>query len=364
MFGEDDSESPRRPSPWLPSPDPSIPAVGLENDLSKSEIKFDRWPDELEPELDELGHIEYKLKILNPTPSRFQKLKTQMKWRLLEGGGTALYELGVLDDGTLIGLSRQEMDESLVNLARIAHELDCQLELLRVIELPDIIVNTGPSSRPTAKIPPSIRIPGGVDRKEKAKQKRKKKKSRAKPITVPLPGLAKTPKGKLRIEPGDAAVSSASEPSSPSKALFIEAHTVVASESQHSKKNSINSIRSIRDRCQLSPRRAAPIAPGNFADQICLLTPEERSILRRARKNERKAAMAVEARRAKARAESPPTSSVPWPHFKDEDLGGWKRQAEDKNETKYVVEVRVAKEVHHEEERFLDFEGFGISDSS
>ncbi|OAV89246.1 hypothetical protein PTTG_01859 [Puccinia triticina 1-1 BBBD Race 1] len=373
MFGEEDSESPRRPSPWLPSPGKSnLSACATPEDgPSKAEPKLPDWPDELEPELDELGHIEYKLKILSPTPNRFEKLKTQLKWRLLEGGGTALYELGVLDDGTLVGLSRNEMDESLANLARMARELDCELELLRVVEIPEIIVNTGPSSRPPTKLPPSLRFPGGTDRKEKAKLKKKKKKSRAKPaMGLNSGGLSRPPTGKLRIEPGDAVVSSPSEPSSPKEPALQEKPAIVVTSPRHSSKGSAHSLRTLLDGLHLHPRR--PPANSSFIDQICLLTPEERSVIRRARRNERRAAQAAETRRSKSRvepAEAPPesnedTNKTRFPDLLDAEFGGWKRGAEDKDSIKYVVEVCVAKEAHAKDERFLDFEGFGISDSS
>lgn len=41
-------------------------------------------PDSLPPEAAE-GNIEYKLKLVNPSNSRFEHLVTQMKWRLREG---------------------------------------------------------------------------------------------------------------------------------------------------------------------------------------------------------------------------------------------------------------------------------------
>jgi len=380
MFGEEDSESPRRPSPWIPSPGgKSCLAVSLTPDdnspSTSSQSMIPDRPDELEPELDELGHIEYKLKILSPSPSRFEKLKTQMKWRLLEGGGTALYEIGVLDDGTLVGLSRNEMDESLANLARMARELDCELELLRVVEIPEIIVNTGPSSAslPTTKLPPSLRFPGGTDRKEKAKQKKKKKRSRAKPAIGMTPGVARPSTGKVRIEPGDAVVSSPSEPSSPKEPpASQDKPVIVISSPRHSSKGSAHSLRALLDGLHLHPRR--PMGSSNFMDQICLLTPEERSVIRRARRNERRAAQAAESRRSKSRADQPdlPPDShhhnhpnkTRFPDLLDHDLPGWKQGAEGNDSIKYVVEVCVAKEPHAKEERFLDFEGFGISDSS
>ncbi|GIY74602.1 GTP-binding protein 2 [Caerostris darwini] len=41
-------------------------------------------PEFLPPEAAE-GNVEYKLKLVNPSKSRFEHLVTQMKWRLREG---------------------------------------------------------------------------------------------------------------------------------------------------------------------------------------------------------------------------------------------------------------------------------------
>jgi hypothetical protein len=53
----------------------------------------------LERESDE-GNVEYKLKLLKPSPQRLVQLVTQLKYRLEEGGGEARYFIGVSDDGT------------------------------------------------------------------------------------------------------------------------------------------------------------------------------------------------------------------------------------------------------------------------
>lgn len=68
----------------------------------------------------EEGNVEYKLKLLNPTASRFEHLVTQMKWRLREGHGEAIYEIGVADSGAMRGLSDCEMEDSLSTLRKMA----------------------------------------------------------------------------------------------------------------------------------------------------------------------------------------------------------------------------------------------------
>ncbi|KAJ7854989.1 hypothetical protein B0H14DRAFT_3865360 [Mycena olivaceomarginata] len=126
MFGESDSESPRVSSPWdsilstPPSPSPSPLAAAIPK---------------LVPEQDD-GNVEYKLQLLSPSPARFARLVTQMKWRLLEGGGQAYYELGVADSGILVGLPRAELEQSLETLDAMAGEIGASVIVVKEIEVP------------------------------------------------------------------------------------------------------------------------------------------------------------------------------------------------------------------------------------
>lgn len=146
MFGEHESESPRVPSPWdslISSPrslspsksgGPSTENVSLSVSpryLSPSPLLLPR----LVPEND-LGNIEYKLQLLNPSPARFTRLVTQLKWRLLEGGGQAYYELGVADSGDLVGLEREELESSLDTLEMMAGEIGASVIVVKEIEVP------------------------------------------------------------------------------------------------------------------------------------------------------------------------------------------------------------------------------------
>lgn len=65
------------------------------------------------------GNVEYKLQIL-PSPTRFTRLVTQLNWRLVEGMGTCYYGLGVMDDGSLLGVSSDDMRRSIENLCAMA----------------------------------------------------------------------------------------------------------------------------------------------------------------------------------------------------------------------------------------------------
>ncbi|SNX86739.1 uncharacterized protein MEPE_05448 [Melanopsichium pennsylvanicum] len=94
------------------------------------------------PEVDQKGNLEYKLKILPPSRERFDRLVTQLKWRLLEGGGLAVYEIGVLDDGTLIGLDSDSMKDSLKLLSLMAAEVGAHCFVQRVLALEKVSSST------------------------------------------------------------------------------------------------------------------------------------------------------------------------------------------------------------------------------
>ncbi|CAF1448497.1 unnamed protein product [Adineta steineri] len=83
----------------------------------------------LPPEPEE-GNIEYKLKLVDPNPYRLEHLITQMNWRLQEGQGEALYEIGVEDCGTLSGVSNEELQASLGTLKKMADRLGASITIL------------------------------------------------------------------------------------------------------------------------------------------------------------------------------------------------------------------------------------------
>ncbi|XP_067681273.1 GTP-binding protein 2-like [Haliotis asinina] len=83
------------------------------------------------PPEEEEGNVEYKLKLVNPSDFRFEHLVTQMKWRLEEGEGEAIYELGVEDNGIMAGLQDVELEASVNTLKRMAVRLGASLTVLR-----------------------------------------------------------------------------------------------------------------------------------------------------------------------------------------------------------------------------------------
>ncbi|KAK0196654.1 hypothetical protein F5146DRAFT_1012382 [Armillaria mellea] len=134
MFGESESESPRVPSPWdslISTPASSSPQSGPVVSASPVVTAIPK----LVPEADD-GNVEYKLQLLSPSPARFARLVTQLKWRLLEGGGQAYYELGVADSGALVGLPRADLEQTLETLEMMAGEIGASVIVVKEIEVP------------------------------------------------------------------------------------------------------------------------------------------------------------------------------------------------------------------------------------
>ncbi|KAJ5173203.1 hypothetical protein N7492_005796 [Penicillium capsulatum] len=67
----------------------------------------------------------------------------------LEESQGALYEIGVADDGTFVGLTQDELDESVTNLQAMAASLGCRVEILR-----RVIVGKCEWSDDSTSIPP------------------------------------------------------------------------------------------------------------------------------------------------------------------------------------------------------------------
>ena len=77
----------------------------------------------LEPECDD-GSVEYKRHLVKPSQRTFDKLTTQLLYRLNEGSGECSYEIGVDDDGTVRGINEEEMKLSVETLENMAKQLE------------------------------------------------------------------------------------------------------------------------------------------------------------------------------------------------------------------------------------------------
>jgi len=86
------------------------------------------------PKEKENGNVEYKLRIHLSTDDqdRKEKFMTQLLYRLNEGSGEAIYEIGVTDDGEAIGLPEEELQATLDNLKKITLELNAEMSIIRI----------------------------------------------------------------------------------------------------------------------------------------------------------------------------------------------------------------------------------------
>lgn len=89
--------------------------------LEKKASKLELHP-HLDPESDE-GNVEYKIHILDLDSKRFNRLATQMKWRVSEGKGHCFYYIGFTDEGNARGISHTCMKKSIENLTNISNYL-------------------------------------------------------------------------------------------------------------------------------------------------------------------------------------------------------------------------------------------------
>lgn len=87
------------------------------------------------PRENEVGKIEYKLILSDVSEERLQELATQMKYRIEEGGGEAIYIIGVDNEGEVIGLNKEDLENSIFVLDRIAKIINANIVHKRIIEV-------------------------------------------------------------------------------------------------------------------------------------------------------------------------------------------------------------------------------------
>ena len=83
------------------------------------------------------GYIEYKWKLCDFQINhnlRMDRLTTQLKFRLYEGNGKAIYNLGYSDNGEPTGIIYESMLTSLKNLHMICDDIGANLKNYRVFQ--------------------------------------------------------------------------------------------------------------------------------------------------------------------------------------------------------------------------------------
>ena len=87
------------------------------------------------------GNREYKLHLVmdksKKSEKKLMKRSTQLKFRLNEGNGKALYLIGINDDGDIIGLDNIHLIESIKNLCRMSIYANCEIKSINIYNIND-----------------------------------------------------------------------------------------------------------------------------------------------------------------------------------------------------------------------------------
>lgn len=83
------------------------------------------------------GNIEYKLHLSYDKTHKLQKFITQMQWRLSEGFGTCYYIIGVYDDGTIYGITKDEQKSMFKIINYSVSKCNATYEIINEIEIDD-----------------------------------------------------------------------------------------------------------------------------------------------------------------------------------------------------------------------------------
>ena len=78
----------------------------------------------------EFGNIEYKSSLVSKSQDRIQCIASQMRFRVDQGEGEAIYVIGVSDDGSPVGVTDEDFTESFNNLSLAANENNYSVTML------------------------------------------------------------------------------------------------------------------------------------------------------------------------------------------------------------------------------------------
>ena len=102
-----------------------------------------------QPPEDEAGNKEYKWKLIPESyinvKKKHNKIASQMKYRLYEGNGKAVYLIGVTDSGKSIGLSQNDIYSSIKFITTSAKIIETNIDKIR-------LYNKGPNFIATIRL--------------------------------------------------------------------------------------------------------------------------------------------------------------------------------------------------------------------
>ena len=78
----------------------------------------------------ESGNIEYKLSLDKMSKAKLDRYSTQMKYRVIEGKGEAIYLIGVSDSGRIVGLSDTQIFYTKRIINTMCKNVDCEIKLI------------------------------------------------------------------------------------------------------------------------------------------------------------------------------------------------------------------------------------------
>lgn len=81
------------------------------------------------------GNIEYKKAFIDMDIDKIRKYATQMKFRIIEGGGVALYIIGVGDNGDAIGILKSDIHRHNNIMNEIINEIDALISSYKIIHI-------------------------------------------------------------------------------------------------------------------------------------------------------------------------------------------------------------------------------------
>ena len=81
------------------------------------------------------GNIEYKKAFIDMDMNKIKKYATQLKFRIIEGEGTALYIIGVSDKGNAIGILKSDIHRHNTIMNEIINEIDAVISSYKIINI-------------------------------------------------------------------------------------------------------------------------------------------------------------------------------------------------------------------------------------
>lgn len=80
------------------------------------------------------GNIEYKLHLKYLDNKKYEKYSTQLKYRVLEGKGYAIYIIGIHDKGNVVGIDKEELDITVKKINYISNNIECSIKTILYCE--------------------------------------------------------------------------------------------------------------------------------------------------------------------------------------------------------------------------------------